>query len=190
MAGGGSGSFMPAPQTDLTMQYTGSQRGNRLAMDNTIVNKPMRKWINNLSQPDSDIIYESKIQLRKRANTTFHDAREGSISRSTEFVTISDEEPNDEEGLRMTPPPGPRTNKRGKTTATGRAASSTLPGSRIAAAKDVRSVSDGAAISSGTKVRGPEPDGMAPFVVLRVVGLTNTVQTIPIAYGTTLDDLV
>lgn len=190
-----SGAFMPAPQNDLTMQYTGSQHGTRLGMDANITNKPTRKWFNNLSPADNAAAgpsSEPKIYLRKRgSNPTFNNAREDSISRSTEYVTISDEEQDDHDddqaSRRMTPPPTIQPSKRGKTTATARASSSTLPASRITAAKDPRSVSGGALLSSGPPLRAASPDGMAPFLLLHVTGLTNTVHTIPISYGTTMD---
>lgn len=162
-----SGAFMPAPQNDMTMQYTGSQRGTRHGMESTITNKPTRKWINNVS-PSDNASREPKIQLRKRGNPT---CRETSVARSTEYVTISDEEQDD-------------ARKRGKTSSTARAASSTITGSRSLVRKEPRSASDGAVMAP---LRVAELDGMAPFLVLHVTGLTNAVNTIPISFGTTLD---
>lgn len=185
-----SGAFMPAPQNDLNMQYTGSQHGSRIEMDANITNKPTKRWFNNLSTADNNAAAGPssgpKIHLRKRGNSTFDNTRAGSTSRSTEYVTISDEEQDDHDYDQAgTPPASIQPSKRGKNTATGRAASSTVPSSRITA-KEARSVSDGAVLSSRPQ-RAASPDGMAPFLILHVTGLTNTVNTIPISYGTTMD---
>lgn len=199
---GVSGVFMPAPpapQTDLTMQYSGSQHGNRLGKASSI-NKLTRKWINNLSTIENATAKGAstpKIHLRKRGGITANYAGAGGAgSRSTEYVTISDEEQDDElaadQGdnhmLRMQ-----QVGNRGPPTATRRAFSSTLPGSRTTAGKSARSVSDGViASSSGTVTKmldlaDAEPDGMSPFVLLHVTGLTNTVQSIAIPFAASLD---
>lgn len=170
--GGTSRAFMPAPQTDQTMQYTGSQSGNRHAMDSSIMNKPTRRWTNNLS-PSDTATAEPKLHVRKRQNTPFNYARE---ARSTEYVTISDEDQDELDPEDRRP-----------VSKTARAVSSSLSSTRLIARPATRSASDSAAIAL-PELHSSAPDGFRPWLTLHVTGLSNTVQEIPIPKWTTLDE--
>lgn len=181
----------PPPQTECTTQYTGSQQGNRLGKDCAITNKLTRKWVNNLGTMEQDHARGAsagKIQQRKRGNPPA-----AAAARSSEYVTISDDELDLDAHGHQPMPTGPRlqSTKRGRAPAGPRSVSSTVSRSHTVAAK-ARSVSDSAVrkpldVSAADCDSDSDSDGMGAFVLLHVTGLTNSVQTIPIPFGTSVD---
>lgn len=150
--------LMPsAPRTEMTMQYSGSIHANDITFDN-----PRRMWINTIGD-------------RNRSQNEREELA---------YVTISDDES----------PPPIRLSKRVAGSSTHRSASFAAASNAptTAAPPASRSVSDSAVLlsRSGTPHEAAndtlDTEDMAPFLTLRVRGLTNKLATLPIAYGTTL----